>query len=180
MGEGHVLSHKHTTLPNQTFLNLFSLQNLVWKKLYFKPTCANNWMWLKTCRTLTYQEVILRIGPLYMLIKAIKQKNSAVDLKWPSLQSGPILSITYSSRIFSQFENELVPSWEQGIWEKHWELVPSWERARSQLFSSQTKNTASCTLKFSKPQNFDVNKCTPPPYNHRLIVSFAGEILVLT
>jgi hypothetical protein len=22
-------------------------------------------------------------------------------------------------RIFSQFENELVPSWEQGIWEKH-------------------------------------------------------------
>ncbi len=35
-------------------------------------------------------------------------------------------------RIFSQFENELVPSWEQGIWEKHWELVPSWEWARSQ------------------------------------------------
>jgi hypothetical protein len=22
-------------------------------------------------------------------------------------------------RIFSQFENELVPSWERGIWEKH-------------------------------------------------------------
>ncbi len=46
-------------------------------------------------------------------------------------------------RIFSQFENELVHSWEQGIWEKHWELVPSWERARSQLVHSLTKNTAS-------------------------------------
>ncbi len=46
-------------------------------------------------------------------------------------------------RIFSQIENELVPSWERGIWEKHWELVPSWERAWSQLVPSLTKNRAS-------------------------------------
>jgi hypothetical protein len=47
-------------------------------------------------------------------------------------------------RIFSQCDKELVPSWERVIWEKHWELVvPSWERARSQLVSSLTKNTAS-------------------------------------
>jgi hypothetical protein len=46
-------------------------------------------------------------------------------------------------RIFSHFENKIVPSWERGIWEKHWEHVPSWDRAHSQLVSSLTKNTAS-------------------------------------
>jgi hypothetical protein len=35
------------------------------------------------------------------------------------------------SRILSQFENKLVPSWERSIWEKDWELVSNWERARS-------------------------------------------------
>jgi hypothetical protein len=49
----------------------------------------------------------------------------------------------YRGPIFNQFVNELVPRWERGIWEKHWELAPSWERACSQLVPSLTKNTAS-------------------------------------
>ncbi len=43
-----------------------------------------------------------------------------------------ILNLVFCHTFFSQFENELVPSWERGKWEKHWELVPS-----------LTKNTAS-------------------------------------
>ncbi len=37
------------------------------------------------------------------------------------------LFVEIRGSIFSQFENELVPSWERGIWEKHLELVPCWE-----------------------------------------------------
>jgi hypothetical protein len=46
-------------------------------------------------RTLAYQELILRIGPLAKLIEAmLTRKISAADSKWPSLPSGPIQSIT--------------------------------------------------------------------------------------
>ncbi len=54
-----------------------------------------------------------------------------------------VLCCLSRGRIFSQFENELVPSWERGIREKHWELILNWEQARSQFISSLTKNTAS-------------------------------------
>jgi hypothetical protein len=54
----------------------------------------------------------------------------------------PNLKYECWGRFFSHFENKLIPSWEQGIWEKHWELAPSWEQACSQLVPSLTKNTA--------------------------------------
>ncbi len=73
----------------------------------------------------------------------------------------------YKGRIFSQFENELVPSWVRGIQEKHRELVPSWERARSQLVSSLTKSTFSSLaqkLSFSFTSRITPTRLRPRGY----------------
>ncbi len=73
------------------------------------------------------------------------QKNIWIQFgkKFGIVKDWERIPIQIKGCIFSQFENELVPSWERGIWEKHWELVPSRERACSQLVPSLTTNTAS-------------------------------------
>ncbi len=77
------LDWRHLPICGNTFCILFQFQ--------FPRSLRTIWSW----RTLAYQEVILRIGPLALLIGAINtQKNSVVDLKQPSLPSGPFLIFT--------------------------------------------------------------------------------------
>ncbi len=60
--------------------------------------------------------------------------------------------IASRGRIFSQFENELVASWEWGKWEKHWELVPSLTKntasgAAKLFYQKRLRNTVSITCR---------------------------------
>ncbi len=77
--------------------------------------CQN---WTKACKKM------FKCDPSFTKRLGVNEKKNYVyDKKFDTLKK------KHWGRIFSQFENELVPSWERGIWEKHRELVPRWERA---------------------------------------------------